>query len=124
VKSAGAYVARNFDEFADLVKVSTMLGAKQWSGPRLAALSNAGYEAVGIADALRGDGWHLELARWSPETRQRLQQALAAGKLDTLVDVRNPMDLTPMANDQAHEDVLRAFLAEPGVTWCCARPSR
>lgn len=115
VRSAGAYVARNFDEFADLVKVSTMLGTKKWTGPRLAALSNAGYEAVGIADALRGEGWHLELARWSPESRERLQKALAAGKLDTLVDVRNPMDLTPMASDQAHEDVMRAFLAEPAV---------
>ncbi|MGC4122982.1 MAG: acetate--CoA ligase family protein [Myxococcales bacterium] len=115
VKSAGAYVARNFDEFADLVKVSTMLGTKTWTGPKLAALSNAGYEAVGIADALRGEGWHLELAKWSPSTKDGLQKALTAGKLDTLVDVRNPMDLTPMANDQTHEDVLRAFLAEPGV---------
>ncbi|HEY3450187.1 MAG TPA: acetate--CoA ligase family protein [Myxococcales bacterium] len=115
VRTAGAYVARNFDEFADLVKVSSMLGAKKWSGRRIAALSNAGYEAVGIADALRGEGWHLELAKYSPATRERLQKALAAGKLDSLVDVRNPMDLTPMANDQAHEDVLRAFLSEPEV---------
>ncbi|MBI5544489.1 MAG: acetate--CoA ligase family protein [Deltaproteobacteria bacterium] len=115
VRQSGAYVARNFDEFADLLKVSSMLGSKKWKGRRIAALSNAGYEAVGIADALRGEGWHLELTRYAPATREALQKALAAGKLDALVDVRNPMDITPMAGDQAHEDVVRTFLADPGV---------
>ncbi len=115
VRQAGAHVARNFDEFADLLKISSLMGDKAWKGHRIAALSNAGYEAVGIADALRGEGWHLELAKLEEETRQRLQQALAAGKLDALVDVRNPMDITPMANDQTNEDVVRAFLDDPGV---------
>ena len=31
------------------------------------------------------------------------------------MDVRNPLDLTPMADDEVHEDALRAFLADPGV---------
>jgi acyl-CoA synthetase (NDP forming) len=115
IRQAGAHVARNFDEFADLLKISSLLGDKKWAGGRVAALSNAGYEAVGIADALRGEGWQLTLSKLSPTTRERLQKALAAGKLDSLVDVRNPMDLTPMANDQAHEDVVRAFIDDPEV---------
>ena len=87
----------------------------RWRGPRLAALSNAGYEAVGIADSLRGEGWHLELARLESATTARLQSALAKAKLDALVDVRNPLDLTPMANDEAHEDAVRAFCGDAGV---------
>lgn len=115
VHAAGAFVASSFDEFLDLIKVSSLMGRKRWEGRRLAALSNAGYEAVGIADSLRGEGWHLELATFEAATAARLQAALAKGKLDTLVDVHNPLDLTPMANDEAHEDAVRAFCDDPGV---------
>jgi acyl-CoA synthetase (NDP forming) len=112
---AGAYVARTFVEFLDLTKVSSLMGGKRWGGRQLAALSNAGFETVGIADGLRGDRWRLELASLSPATRQQLAASLAKGHLDTLIDVRNPLDLTPMATDEAHEDVVRAFFADPGV---------
>jgi acyl-CoA synthetase (NDP forming) len=112
---AGAHVARTFVEFLDLTKVSSLMGGKRWTGRRLAALSNAGFETVGIADSLRGDRWHLELAALSPTTRQQLAVALAKGRLDALIDVRNPLDLTPMATDEAHEDAVRAFFADPGV---------
>lgn len=115
VRDAGACVARTFDEFLDLLKLSSLLGKKIWSGRRLAAMSNAGYEAVGIADSVRGDVWDLRLAGLESATKTRLARALADGKLDGLVDVRNPLDVTPMANDQAHEDVVRAFLDDPQV---------
>ena len=115
VASAGAFVARSFDEFLDLLKVSSLMGRKRWTGRRLAALSNAGYEAVGIADSLRGEGWHLELAAFEAATVARLQAALAKGKLDALVDVHNPLDLTPMANDEVHEDAVRAFCDDANV---------
>jgi len=115
VRASGAYVARSFEEYLDLVKISSLLGDKSWSGRRLAAMSNAGYEAVGIADSVRGDGWNLRLAQFAEPTRAALRKALADGRIDTLVDVRNPLDITPMANDQTHEDVVRAFLADPDV---------
>ena len=115
VRDAGAHVAPTFADYLNLVKVSSLLGSKRWSGPNLAAMSNAGYEAVGIADSVRGEGWGLRLARLEDATKTRLAGALAAGKLDTLVDVRNPLDVTPMANDQTHEDVIRAFLDDPVV---------
>ena len=115
VQEAGAVVARSFDEFQGLLKISALLGRRRWRGRRLAAMSNAGYEAVGIADSLRGDGWSLELAALAPATRAALGEALARGHAGSLVDVRNPIDLTPMADDEVHEDVLRAFLEDPGV---------
>ena len=115
LRQAGAHVAKNFEEYADLLKISSLMGDKPWKGRRMAALSNAGYEAVGIADSLQGEGFRLELSKLAPATRERLAAALKAGKLDALVDVRNPLDLTPMANDQAHEDAMRAFLDDPEV---------
>jgi acyl-CoA synthetase (NDP forming) len=115
MRQAGALVGRTFEEYLDLLKLSSFMGQRPWRGRKLAALSNAGYETVGIADSLRGEGFHLELARYSDSTRDSLQQALAKGRLDALVDVRNPLDLTPMGNDEAHEDVLRAFFADPEI---------
>ena len=112
---AGALVAATFNDFLDLVKVASLMGERTWAGRRLAALSNAGYEAVGIADSVRGQGWDLQLAAFQPQTVQRLRDALAKGKLDALVDVRNPFDLTPMADDEANGAVVQAFLADPGV---------
>ncbi len=115
VRGAGAYVARNFEEFKSLMLISSLLGDKSWSGRRLAAISNAGYETVGMSDSLRGDGWNLSLAPFTAETRAALKGALVKYKLDGLVDVRNPLDVTPMANDEANAEAVRAFLADPTV---------
>jgi acyl-CoA synthetase (NDP forming) len=91
------------------------MGQKKWTGRSLAAMSNAGYETVGIADSVRGEGWDLRLAKLAESTRTRLQAALVKGKLETLVDVKNPFDITPMANDEVNEDAVQAFLDDPGV---------
>lgn len=115
MRDAGALVAPSFQDFLNLVKISSMLGNKNWSGNRLAAMSNAGYEAVGIADSVRGAGWNLVLADPTQDTKKRLVQALSDSKLDSLVDVRNPFDITPMAGDKAHEDVVRAFVEDENV---------
>ena len=115
VYEAGAHMASSFADYLNLVKMSSLLGNRKWEGPNLAAMSNAGYEAVGIADSVRGDGWSLQLAKVTDTTKERLAGALKTAKLDSLVDVRNPLDVTPMANDQAHEDVMRSFLDDPQV---------
>jgi len=118
VEQAGALVARDFDEFLDLTKLAAFLGQRRWptrTSPnhpdlRLAALTNAGYEAVGICDALQGDDFTVRLAEFSPQTTERLRDALRSARLDALVEVHNPLDLTPMADDAAHEAALRAFI--------------
>lgn len=115
LEQAGAIVARSFDEYLDVLRISALMGNKEWKGRRLAALSNAGYESVGISDALRGEGWDLQLTKFGAASRERLQAALVKGKLDSLVDVRNPLDLTPMADDETHEEAIRAFLADEEV---------
>jgi len=115
VRRAGAMVAGSFEEFLGLVKLSSMLGGKRWNGGRLAALSNAGYEVVGIADSLHGEGWSLGLASLAPETQGRLQGILRSARIDALGDVHNPLDVTPMAGDEVYEEAVRAFIADPGV---------
>lgn len=115
IRQAGGLVADTFDDFLALLRISVLAGGRTWRGRRLGAVSNAGFEAVAIADRLRGDGWALEAATLAPATRVALQAALTQGRADSLVDVRNPLDLTPMADDEVHELALRAFLDDPGV---------
>ncbi len=49
------------------------------------------------------------------EAAARLGKVLAAHKLDKLVNARNPLDLTPMATDQAYEECVRVLLDSPDV---------
>ncbi len=114
-RQAGAYVARDFVEYLDLVRISSLLGGKKWNGLRLAAVSNAGYETVGIADSVHGNGWRLTLPPVGPQTHKALSTALSRAKLDALVDVRNPLDVTPMADDETYERVVEAFIADSNV---------
>ncbi len=82
---------------------------------RVAILSNAGYETVGMADAHDGEGYHLTAARFSDATKARMRKTLVAARIDALVNVKNPLDLTPMANDEVHEQCIEAILADPDV---------
>jgi len=115
VRQAGAIVARNFTEFQNLVMLAQRLNKKPISGNRLAALSAAGFEAVGIADSIESDDFAMRLAPLHDETKQRLASLLKTKRLDTLVTIRNPLDITPAADDEAHALAAQAMCDDPGV---------
>jgi acyl-CoA synthetase (NDP forming) len=110
-ESAGALVAETFAEFEHLLELSACLHEKRVGGPRLGAMSNAGFETVGIADRIGG----LSLAEFDADTRASIAEALDQHKLSTLVNVRNPLDLTPMAGIEPFEACARALLASDDV---------
>lgn len=115
IEQAGAIVAETFTEFEGLLRLSCVLHNKAITGNRLAAVSNAGYEAVGIADNILGEVYKLEMAALSTETGRELSRILKKGKLETIADVHNPMDITPMATEDVYESVIKVFLEDPGV---------
>jgi acyl-CoA synthetase (NDP forming) len=115
IQQTGAMVASTFTEFEGLFRLSSYLHHKTISGSRLAAVSNAGYEAVGIADNLLGENYKLELASFTQKTEKMLAQILRKEKLNFLVDVKNPMDVSPMATDAVYESLLKALLGDPHV---------
>jgi len=80
-------------------------------GPRLGALSNAGFECVAIADNL-GD---FTLADFSPATVAALGEVLKRARIAEIVSVHNPMDLTPIVGDADYEEITRLILADEGV---------
>jgi acyl-CoA synthetase (NDP forming) len=112
---AGALVAGDVSEFSDLFYLSDCMRDKTVGGKRLGAVSGAGYDTVAIADSTQVGDFAMTLATISPSTRDRFMTILAAKKLDALMEVRNPFDINPAADDEAHLLCAQAMAEEPGV---------
>jgi acyl-CoA synthetase (NDP forming) len=115
VRQAGAIVARNFTEFQDLFLLAEFLHDRRIGGNRLAAVSGAGFEAVGMADSIDSDDYSMQLARLSEHTEQVIRDILKDKGLASLVTLRNPFDITPTADDEAHALIARALIDDDGV---------
>ncbi|WP_028576335.1 acetate--CoA ligase family protein [Desulfomicrobium escambiense] len=115
VRQAGAIVAQNFNQFQDLFLLAETLHGKKIRGNRLAAVSGAGFEAVGMADSIQSDDYAMQLAPFAPETVERIGELLREKRLDKLVSVVNPLDINPSADDEAHARVAAILAEDPGV---------
>lgn len=110
-RAAGAIVADSLDDFTDLVSMFTLLQSRGVHGRRVGAISNAGYECVAIADNLGG----LSLPRFTCCTEARLTATFEQARISALVDVHNPLDVTPMLDDAGYETVVRRVLDDDNV---------
>ena len=108
---AGVVVADALEDFEDLVLLFSRLGRRTVSGWRLAAVSNAGFECVAIADSLG----RFSLPAFSTDTECRLKEIFVRSRIDQVVDVHNPIDLTPMTGDQAYAQVVETLLQDAGA---------
>jgi acyl-CoA synthetase (NDP forming) len=115
LRHAGAMVADDVSAFDDLFYLAGALHGRKLNGRRLGAISGAGFEAVSMADSIESDGFAMEMGVLSPATIKRVEEILAAKRLDALVEVRNPIDINPGADDEAHLQVAEAFLQDPNV---------
>ncbi|MFU8768809.1 MAG: acetate--CoA ligase family protein [Desulfotignum sp.] len=115
VSQAGAIVARSFTEFQDLMLLAETLSSKTIRGNRLAAVSGAGFEAVGMADSVQSDDFCLELARCTADTWQTVAQVLEEKGLSGLVTLSNPLDINPAADDDAHARICETLAKDPNV---------
>ena len=116
LKNAGAEVADTFLDFENYLVLHTFLKNRPIRGTRTAIISNAGFETVGIADNLEGTHFSHEYGLTAPpfsaETTAQIQEVFKQARLDGLVDVHNPLDMTPMASDAAWEGSVRALLED------------
>lgn len=104
LRRAGVTVAESFSVFSSALR---WLSAYPRITPRRVALvTNAGYEAVRGADALEGP---LSPVALDEAHRGALADVLAAHGLSGLVAARLPLDLTPMANEDAYCAVLETL---------------
>ena len=105
---AGAIVCESLDEFDDAITIFTLLDGRKAKGNRLGAVSNAGFECVAFADNLGG----MKLASFSAGTNAVLGKVLDDAGITEIVDVHNPLDITPMGSDEAYDRSFRAALAD------------
>ena len=110
-EEAGVIVARSLAEFDDLIRLFTFLEGRKPAGNGLGALSNAGFECVAMADNLGP----FRLAELCDETRRELASLFLACRIDGIVSVQNPLDLTPIMNDELYEKAVREMLNDPAV---------
>jgi acyl-CoA synthetase (NDP forming) len=117
-RSAGVIVAESLEEFEDLTRTFALLGDRRVAGLRLAAVSNAGFECVAIADNLGG----FKLVEFSARTRERIDEIFKRCRIEMVVDSHNPLDLTPMTDDAGYEEAIRAVMddemVEAGLIGC------
>ncbi|MCX7142412.1 MAG: CoA-binding protein, partial [Proteobacteria bacterium] len=112
---AGALIATDVSEFSDLFYIADCLSKKVVRGKRLGALAGAGYDTVAIGDSIQVGDFSMSLAAIGPSTRERLVAILKSKKLDALMEVRNPFDINPAADDEVHLFCTEAMAAEPDV---------
>ena len=108
---AGVIVCETTDDFEDMVKLFAFLRSKPVTGLRLGAISNAGFECVSIADHLT----ELQLTNLTENTVEGLRALLKECRLDEVVDVRNPVDITPIMPDASFEEAVRLVLEDDNV---------
>jgi len=108
---AGVLVAETLDEFDDLLRVTTLLADRPLRGPRVGAVSNAGFECVAFGD---GAGV-LQFPTLAPHTVSGLTALLKQQGLQGVVDVRHPLDVTPMMDDAALAEAVGLLLMDDAV---------
>ncbi len=105
--AAGVTIADTPAAFDDLLRTFALLDGRPATGRRLGAVSNAGSECVTIAD----HAGPLRLVPFDPATAARLRAVLEPVGITAVVDVHNPLDLTPIANAAITSAVARIILA-------------
>lgn len=115
VRQAGGIVAQTFSQFEDLLMLAQRLNDKQVLGNRLAAVSGAGFEAVGMADNIQSDDFTMKMATFSQTAVGKISSLLKDKGLDTLVTVKNPLDINPGADDEVHAIVVKTLAQDTKV---------
>lgn len=107
----GVLFAETLDEFVDLTRLATLLRDRRPRGRRVAAMSNAGFETVAIADNLGA----MQLAPLADATRAAIAGIIRESRLDRIVTVGNPLDVNPMLGDAAFARLVELLLVDDAV---------
>ncbi|MGB2579333.1 acyl-CoA synthetase (NDP forming) [Elusimicrobium simillimum] len=104
LERAGAIMADTFEEFETL---ANMCMSYNRTNGKTFMISNGGFETSGMADNIE-DGDVITCPFPSDKLKEEMKAVLKTYKLDSIVDVRNPFDITPMAPDAAYFDIISA----------------
>ncbi|MEJ5166275.1 MAG: acetate--CoA ligase family protein [Thermoanaerobaculia bacterium] len=111
LEKEGAVFAENIEDFEDLIQIFLFLKEKEVKGTNIALISNAGFECVSMADNIS----NLKLAKFSKDTEEKLKEIFKKIKIDTIVDIHNPLDLTPMTNDAGYFEIIETLMKDENI---------
>ncbi|HCY84707.1 MAG TPA: CoA-binding protein [Desulfobacteraceae bacterium] len=112
---AGALVTDSPEEFDGLMNLAAYLHGKQITGVRTGALSPAGFETVTIADSLQSRDSSLELPGFGAATIRVVADLFDRAGLTDIMDIKNPLDLTPGAPDEVYTGAVKAMLQDADI---------
>lgn len=107
--SAGAFMADSFEEFEDLCQTLSSRSAEKIKNDKVFMLSNGGFETSGMADNITEDS-PIKAEIPSGALKEELCAVLEKYGLSSIVDVRNPFDVTPMCPDDAAYEIIEKVL--------------
>ncbi|MCW8878523.1 MAG: acetate--CoA ligase family protein [Kangiellaceae bacterium] len=108
LQKAGAVLVESFNQFNAVFKWMAAYPELHTLG-KLAIVTNAGYETVGSVDTL-GDNDSGRLYQINGDDEKQLSKIFHRHKLQGLVAPSNPLDLTPMADEDAYFDCVEAMI--------------
>ena len=107
MEKAGALVAGTFDDFCDLTSMACHFADFEIKHGNTFFISNAGFEGAGMADGVTA----RVTADMGAGVAAEMDKTLREFRLDSIVDAKNPLDITPMAPDAAIGGVVKTALA-------------
>jgi len=110
-QGAGVIVADSVADYDDLTNLFSLLHDREVRGWNLGALSNSGFECVALGDNVG----RLRLCPFSLQGNDRLAALFARSGIDKVMDVHNPLDVTPMMDDATFADAAEAVLNDDKV---------
>ncbi|MEA2006392.1 MAG: acetate--CoA ligase family protein [Acidobacteriota bacterium] len=121
LKQAGVVIADSLSEFENFIKAFCYFQGKKVRGNRIALVSNAGFECVIMSDNLKNDE-ELMLPEFSPSTEKRLKEILSPLGIERLQDIHNPLDTTPVADDETFCRVVEVILEDQNIDCAVVSP--
>ena len=104
---AGVMIPDSLNEIEDAIKTFSLLSGKEVRGRRTVIIGNAGFECSVAADRL----YSMQLAEFSERTVAKLHEALPSD----IIDVHNPVDITPQTNGVNFGKCLEAFVEDDNI---------
>jgi acyl-CoA synthetase (NDP forming) len=120
-RQAGAFIAENIQEFQNMMQNLSFLDGRKVTGRRVALISNAGFECVIMSDNLNNES-RLELAEFSPSTADAISRILESLGINRLQDIKNPLDTTPVADDDVFSRCAEVILQDSRVDCAVVSP--
>jgi len=114
LRQVGVKVCPTLEQFEDLTKLAVYWSRKKIAGKKIGIISNAGFECTVAADNLG----HLKLADLNQLTLENLKRLLPPG----IVDVRHPVDATPITNSENFAKLVQTLLDDKNVDVVLASP--